>query len=172
MRKIITILIAVMIVVNLSACGGEKTANESKENQNKLEEISSSFKMEKVEAGKYSFLVPDNGEKKFSNGDSIQKYYSDDGEEGRVWYSLEGPIEIPKDEAAALNVVSASGKIVEFEQKNRNGHDYAFIINELEDKYEGLMLVSNSSDTKDCMWLSVKGTDKKLIEKILKSLEW
>ena len=172
MKKIISILMALMLVTSLCACDDKKTANENNENQNTVEDVSSSFAMEKVEAGKYSFMVPDNGKKKFSNGDSIQKFYSDDGGEGRVWYSLDGPIEVPEDKVAALSTTISSGEIIEFEHKITDGHNCAFIINELEGEFEGLMLVSNLSDEKDCMWLNVKGTDKELIEKILKSLEW
>ena len=79
---------------------------------------------------------------------------------------------IPTDEDAAHDITSSLGDIVEFKYDEKGAYKQATILNKYEDEYQGVRLVSNASDDKDCIWLSVTGTDKKVIEKILKSLEW
>lgn len=172
MKKFISVLILSLLMISLCACGGAKTNEEENNGKVNVEENSSSLSMEKITAGNYTFMVPDNGDKKYSNGDTMQTFFTDDGETGIVWFSLEGPLDVPKNEDSALNITRSAGKIVKFEFDDGKGVEQATIINEYDGEYEGLRIVSNSNDPSDCIWLNVTGTDKKVIEKILKSLEW
>ena len=136
------------------------------------EKESDSYNMEKVQAGKYSFLVPNNGNKKYANGDSQQTFYSEDGQDGMVWYSLEGPLEPAKDKNSAHNITRSGGRVIEFKYDKSKGVEQCYIINEYKGEYQGLRIVTNSNDSNDCIWFEVLSYDKKLLEKILDSLEW
>ena len=172
MKKIISVLLIALLMLGLCSCGEEKKSDEGKNVSENIENNTSSLSMERITAGNYTFMVPDNGDKKYSNGDTMQTFFTDDGETGIVWYSLEGPLDVPKNEDSALNITRSAGKIVKFEFDDGKGVEQATIINEYDGEYEGLRIVSKSDDPNDCIWLNVTGTDKKVIEEILKSLEW
>lgn len=169
-------MICLCAVLCLTGCGTNENKNLDNTNNNESninnENIQSSYTMEKIVVGKYSFMMPDNADTKFADGETYQNFYSSDGETGTVFYSIDGPLSIPKDEDSAHDITSSLGKIVDFKYDNGKDVEQAFVINKYEDEYQGVRLVSNKNDLKDCIWLSVTGTDKKIIEKILNSLEW
>jgi len=152
---------------------GTNTTNNTSISNEKESDL---YNMEKIQAGKYSFLVPDNGDSKFANGDSFQNFYTKDDESSTVWYSIEGPLSIPTNKKEAKSITSTLGTVTKFEYDKNNGIEQAFIINKYDDgdkiEYQGVRLVSNLNDSSDCIWLSVTGNDDKIIEKILNSLEW
>lgn len=172
MKKIISALLIALLMLGLCSCGEEKTNDEGKNVSENVENNTASLSMEKITAGSFTFMVPDNGDTKFADGETMQNFYFENGDTGVVWYSVDGPLNIPQDEDEAHDITSSLGEIVEFKHDEKNGFEQATILNKYEDEYQGVRLINNTSDNKECIWLSVTGTDKKVIKTILDSLTW
>ena len=172
MKKTSLLVLMILFVIICSACDSKTKQDGNTNNNTENQNIQTTYTMEKVNAGKYSFMVPNNGDKKYANGDTRQNFYTNDGETGLVWYSIECPILPPKDKQDALNVSSSAGKIIEFIYDNSNGIEQAKFINQYQDEYTGYRIISNINDSSDCMWFTVNSTDKNLVKQVINSLEW